>query len=515
MTRRIISQLLCKITADEKPVSTYSGIFGVVIAISILSVYTLLTGTAPSVYIGLALGGIIAFSLALSGSTSRILSVVGLLMFLFAAPLALSYVVYNTVLEDIVFGLLVLAGTLAGFGILRLRLDTFSRTALQTTLLRVSGAVIILGIVAGILVVRQDGVGLLLDTDYTAVISESILYAISPPQNTGTVLDGSQLSAITLVLLGAYATAGSYLLIIVLPILELAPQSKQEYYNRYVRSAKLLAVSLLSGIAFVVSVGYFYAQTEYPNIGAFESLVTTIVTAGTFHRIFLWVGTIGFILALLFWIGSYLAALYLSTDHVRGMVTIVSATIFGLTIAAADRFLIDEIYDRLPVGLESGFENIITNIGVTPTALSIVTVLLAVTAFVFAIVYLLAMTGFLRTRTASARLLLYSLLIAVIVAAFDDVASPYLFLGIFALVVVWDLLEYGLGIGETLGKNAQSRHGELIHATGSIFIGGALFIGVLLTEDYLLSVEPVPEFSTYAILVTVFAAIVLTIFLRG
>lgn len=515
MIRGIVSQFLGKIMTNEHPVSAYSGVFGIFVAVSVLSLYTSLTGASPSTYIGLALGGTIAFSLALSGSTSRILSAVGLLTFLFTTPITLSYVVYNTVLEDIAFGLMVFAGILAGFGILRLQFDTFSRTALQTTLLRVSGVIILLGIIAGILVVRQDGVSLVLDTNYIAVISESISYAISPPQNTGAALDGGQIAAVTLVLFGIYATAGFYFLITVLPVLELAPQSKQEYYRRYVRSAKMITVLLFSGLGFVVFIGYFYAQGDYPNIDAFESLVTTVVTSGTLHQTFLWAGTIGFTFALLFLAGSYLAALYLSTDHVRGTVTLFSTAILTLTVVTADTFLINEVYDRLPVGLESGLENIITNIGVTPAVLSIVTVLLAVTGVIFVIAYLFAMFGFLRTRTASARLLLYSLLISVIVAGFADVPSQYLFLGIFGMVVVWDLVEYGLDIGETLGKKARTRHGELIHATGSLIIGSILFISVLLTEEYLLSVEPAPESSTYAILVTVLSVIILTIFLRG
>jgi hypothetical protein len=62
-----------------------------------------------------------------------------------------------------------------------------------------------------------------------------------------------------------------------------------------------------------------------------------------------------------------------------------------------------------------------------------------------------------------------------------DVSNALVLVALVAAVMVWDAGEFGVTLGQEIGRRANTRRGELVHATGTLAVGGfgagiALFI---------------------------------------
>lgn len=83
--------------------------------------------------------------------------------------------------------------------------------------------------------------------------------------------------------------------------------------------------------------------------------------------------------------------------------------------------------------------------------------------------------------------------------------SPAVLVAVAATVLAWDIGEHAINVGEQLGREADTRNGEITHAATSTVIGaGAAALG------YLLYVSASGSKPLTALVLLLFAAIVLT-----
>lgn len=106
--------------------------------------------------------------------------------------------------------------------------------------------------------------------------------------------------------------------------------------------------------------------------------------------------------------------------------------------------------------------------------------------------------GLLPTYTAGARIVLGGLLCAGIAAATGDAPVVVVYMTIVAAIVVWDIGEHGAELTADVGTTPARRDGELLHAGGSLLVGGVivavifganqLFTQIVISEDVTLTV---------------------------
>lgn len=65
----------------------------------------------------------------------------------------------------------------------------------------------------------------------------------------------------------------------------------------------------------------------------------------------------------------------------------------------------------------------------------------------------------------------------VVAAAVENAPTPVVLVGAGGAVVVWDLLDNAIGLGEQLGREADTRRTEVVHAAGSVALAFAVSAG--------------------------------------
>jgi hypothetical protein len=111
------------------------------------------------------------------------------------------------------------------------------------------------------------------------------------------------------------------------------------------------------------------------------------------------------------------------------------------------------------------------------TAVGVV-LLLATTAIV--VLWLLLLTKYLDDRTAGIGIASGALFQTAAFAGVVGVSLPVLFGSLIAAVLVWDVGEFGTTLGQEVGRYAETRRAELVHASGTLAVGG-VGAGVALT----------------------------------
>ncbi len=66
-----------------------------------------------------------------------------------------------------------------------------------------------------------------------------------------------------------------------------------------------------------------------------------------------------------------------------------------------------------------------------------------------------------------------ALLLAVVVSGVRGAGPEPLLVGVLGSLVAWDVAEHGIGVGEQLGRETETRRGELVHAASSVLVGTA------------------------------------------
>jgi hypothetical protein len=66
-----------------------------------------------------------------------------------------------------------------------------------------------------------------------------------------------------------------------------------------------------------------------------------------------------------------------------------------------------------------------------------------------------------------------ALLAAAVVSGVRGAGPEPLLVGVLGSLVAWDVAEHGIGVGEQLGRETDTRRVELVHAASSLLVGSA------------------------------------------
>jgi len=106
-----------------------------------------------------------------------------------------------------------------------------------------------------------------------------------------------------------------------------------------------------------------------------------------------------------------------------------------------------------------------------------------------------------------------ALFLAALVAAAADALAPVVFLGVAAALAVWDLGATSVDLGTQLGREAETRRGEVVHAAGTAIVGA---VGVVVATVAVYLVLPfatalAPWQAILALACTVLAVLAATV----
>lgn len=148
--------------------------------------------------------------------------------------------------------------------------------------------------------------------------------------------------------------------------------------------------------------------------------------------------------------------------------------------------LIERIARRLPAPLVGPFEALATEAvsiyGEAVMALVVVTTLLLVTLSVALVLFLGVLLGLLSERAGGASLAAGGLFTTAAFAAVLGAGIELAAVGVVASLLVWDVGEFGVTLGEKLGTAAATVRPELVHAGGTVLVGTGTVALVLLTD---------------------------------
>lgn len=122
--------------------------------------------------------------------------------------------------------------------------------------------------------------------------------------------------------------------------------------------------------------------------------------------------------------------------------------------------------------------------GPVPLVLSGVGLVLLIAATVAMVLWLVLFTKYLDDRTAGVSIACAGLFQTAAFAGVVGVSTTVLFGSLVAAVLVWDVGEFGTTLGEEIGHAAETRRTELVHATGTLAIGGVGATAALFVSDY-------------------------------
>lgn len=135
------------------------------------------------------------------------------------------------------------------------------------------------------------------------------------------------------------------------------------------------------------------------------------------------------------------------------------------------------VAERLPEPFAGVFREhvaaVVDYYGSAAVALGAASVLVGMTALLSALLALIIATGYLPDRVAAPALASAGLFAAAAFAAPAGVAPPFVVAGVVASVLAWDAGEYGVTLGREIGRAADTRGTELVHASGTLAVGVA------------------------------------------
>lgn len=147
---------------------------------------------------------------------------------------------------------------------------------------------------------------------------------------------------------------------------------------------------------------------------------------------------------------------------------------------------LDWITEKLPGELGEMFAtmagDVVDVFGAATIVLAATALVLLLTAFLVSVLYTVIKTGYVEERTAGVTIASLALFNTAAFAGVLDVSNTLVLAALVAAVLVWDAGEFGVTLGEEIGRRASTRRAELVHATGTLAVGGfgagiALLIG--------------------------------------
>lgn len=168
------------------------------------------------------------------------------------------------------------------------------------------------------------------------------------------------------------------------------------------------------------------------------------------------------------------------------VVTVLAILVAEMVYSTVVAAIVAELPSMLAPEFDSRATEIADRFG-EPTLIVILTGTLVGLAgfFVLGLRFLLAV-DLLRAETPGFSLASSGIFLATVFGAIIGLSPVFVFLGVAGALIVWDVGRYGTTLGREVGAGVASRRPELIHATGSILVGG---IGVLVALGAVMLLE--------------------------
>ncbi len=155
------------------------------------------------------------------------------------------------------------------------------------------------------------------------------------------------------------------------------------------------------------------------------------------------------------------------------------AGVVGLALLVAGdvlRAAVDWVASKLPGVFATQFRTAVGGVvdvyGAGTIVLGGVAVTLVLAVGTIIALWLVLATGYVDERTAGSTVASLALFSTAAFAGVLDVSNALVLGGLVAAVLVWDAGEFGVTLGEEIGRRADTRRAELVHTTGTLAVGG-------------------------------------------
>jgi len=286
----------------------------------------------------------------------------------------------------------------------------------------------------------------------------------------------------TFLLLVALALIAVRRMLAALPITELTTDSGVERAVAGVRRVLFWAIALAGlGIPIGLLTDFLLPAEQLRALlspPVFE-LLTAVTTAAAVRSLAWWTIVGGG--ATLIIVGLLRHVVQTSADRIGatlapyagGAILVVVTTLVAEPVLSLS---IDWVADTLPGAFGPQFREITQTVvefyGPLAIVMTAVGVLLLVASAAATVLWLTLLTKYLEDRTAGVGIASAALFQTAAFAGVVGVSVPVLFGSLIAAVLVWDVGEFGTTLGEEVGRRAQTRRTELVHATGTLAVGG-------------------------------------------
>jgi hypothetical protein len=267
-----------------------------------------------------------------------------------------------------------------------------------------------------------------------------------------------------------------------LPVAELTPDDAVETVTATVAAVDRTLLWSGFGGLLLAFVGVLAAIPSDPVFSRLPAAVTTLLVvvsnAPGLRRLFVAVTA-----ASLLTVGVLAALRRAARTDERTLTYAVAVVGGGLLVAAASvdparvvDALSATVLDLLPPDLATEFDSVATSVvefyGAQTVVLGLLLGALIVTAWMTLGLVVGAWLGFLSGRAAAAGVAGSGLFVAAALAKPLGVSAPLVLACLVVSLVVWDAGEYAVGLGREVGRRAPTRQTELVHASGSLLVGG-------------------------------------------
>ncbi|PSP93852.1 hypothetical protein BRC91_07940 [Halobacteriales archaeon QS_4_62_28] len=207
--------------------------------------------------------------------------------------------------------------------------------------------------------------------------------------------------------------------------------------------------------------------------------LTALTTAPSIRSLAWWTILVG--TATILVVGLLRHLVQSSADRIGSALApyVVGGAIAVVTTAIAKPVLtrgIEWVASTLPGSIGDQFREIaalvVDSLGSLALVMAAVGVLLLLATGATVGLWLLMLTKYLDGRTAGIGIASGSLFQTAAFAGVVGVSLPVLFGSLIAAVLVWDAGEFGTTLGQEVGRDAATRRAELVHASGSLAVGG-------------------------------------------
>lgn len=128
-------------------------------------------------------------------------------------------------------------------------------------------------------------------------------------------------------------------------------------------------------------------------------------------------------------------------------------------------------------------ENLVGVYGARTLVLGAVTAMIVLAASAVAVLWVVLAVRYVDERTAGITIASLALFNAAAFAGVLDVSNAVVLGALVAALLVWDAGEFGVTLGQEVGRRARTRRAELVHSTGTLAVGGVgVGVALLITE---------------------------------